>query len=394
MVLAADDDKQMIELPTDGERFLPGMGGRIAAEHLLRYAFAERFVANKKILDVASGEGYGAAIMAENAAHVTGVDIAEDASIFAQRKYANITNLEFQRADINALPFENDAFDVITCFETIEHVDSPETAIEELSRVLKPNGVLFVSTPNKENYSARFDYDNPFHKMELEFTEFKQVLSRTFKHVKFFGQFAGTGSFSAPLNDKGHYDVPHQTTAVSHADVVRWTGGASGGTADPLYFIAVCSNQPQRQEPVQLEFFDPTDWRTIEDEFLFRQIRSSPDINESLLKQLISQLNNLDVLRNELKLANHKITLERTRSDNELAEEVKVLRSAFNSLKEQYHDTRRLKEELVACKESLAAVEASTAWRATHFARKAASKSRILRRAVRTMFSTTTQDKK
>ena len=65
-----------------GERFLPGVVGEIAYEHCHRYAFARRFVAGRRVLDAACGEGYGSALLAEAADTVVGVDI--DAQVVAK----------------------------------------------------------------------------------------------------------------------------------------------------------------------------------------------------------------------------------------------------------------------------------------------------------------------
>src|SRR6266480_544461 len=64
-----------IPLPFTGERFVPGTEGEIAHEHWHRYFFARRFVAGRRVLDVACGEGYGSALLSEAATNVIGVDI-------------------------------------------------------------------------------------------------------------------------------------------------------------------------------------------------------------------------------------------------------------------------------------------------------------------------------
>ena len=68
-----------------GERFMPEIPSDWGIEHFHRYLFARELCAEKDILDVASGEGYGSSILAEVAHHVTGVDISEEAVTFAQK---------------------------------------------------------------------------------------------------------------------------------------------------------------------------------------------------------------------------------------------------------------------------------------------------------------------
>jgi SAM-dependent methyltransferase len=71
--------------------------------------------------------------------------------------------LRFERADIIDLPFEDASFDLVACFETIEHVREPEAVVHELRRVLAADGVLVISTPNPRRYLD----PNPFHLSEL-----------------------------------------------------------------------------------------------------------------------------------------------------------------------------------------------------------------------------------
>jgi len=353
------------------------MGGRIAAEHLVRYAFASSFVKNKKILDVASGEGYGSAIMAQTASSVIGVDIAEDAVIFAKHKYDLVKNVEFKVGDVTSLEFSAGSFDVITCFETIEHVDDPLEAIREISRVLTKNGLLIVSTPNKKKYSARYKYENPYHKKELEFDEFCNAFSNAFKNVSFYGQFSGAASNIVELKKNGSYFIPGEETIVTQADIPKWTNQASSGDAEPLYYIAVCSNTSWSTALGPMEFFDPGDERSIEDEFLAREIRSSSSLDTAIMNQLIFQIDIVNVLRNELKIANLKLEKSSNLYDPRYEAELKILRSAFNSLKLQYNKTSL----------TLRSIENSTTWRASRLFREVIGKSKILRFFFQILFS-------
>src|SRR5947208_17134898 len=88
-----------------GERFLPECSGEIAYEHWHRYAFARSLVAGKSVLDVASGEGYGAALLSAVAARVHGVDIDAATVERASLNYAGLAHLSFVRASVTALPF-------------------------------------------------------------------------------------------------------------------------------------------------------------------------------------------------------------------------------------------------------------------------------------------------
>jgi 2-polyprenyl-3-methyl-5-hydroxy-6-metoxy-1,4-benzoquinol methylase len=65
--------------------------------------------------------------------------------------------------DVRELPFGDGMFDLVVCFETIEHVADPERLLAELRRVMAGDGLLFVSTPNKREYLV----ENELHKREF-----------------------------------------------------------------------------------------------------------------------------------------------------------------------------------------------------------------------------------
>jgi len=105
--------------------------------------------------------------------------------------------------DAQKLPFKDKYFDVVVSFETIEHVDSPELIIKEVSRVLKPNSVFIVSTPNSMTYGKGFLYSkNEFHKKELTPKEFRIVLEENFGKVEMFGQKTKNNIFIRRLKER------------------------------------------------------------------------------------------------------------------------------------------------------------------------------------------------
>ncbi len=167
------------------ERFVPATMGEelIAAEHLARYAWAAPLVAGARVLDAGCGTGYGAAMLAEaGAEHVVGVDVAE-AVVEAARSRSG-ARLAFSRADLVRLPFEAGSFDVVTCFEVIEHVQDPVDVLAELARVLAPDGVLAISSPNADRYPP----GNPHHVREFTTSEFRALLAEAFPVVRLLAQ--------------------------------------------------------------------------------------------------------------------------------------------------------------------------------------------------------------
>lgn len=155
------------------------MGGHLVeAEHVARYAWAAQFVEGRRVLDAACGEGYGAQmLLAAGAAEVVGVDIAEE--VIAELRERELGAATFDVGDVCGLPYDDDEFDIVVSFETIEHVSDPGLALDEFARVLRPNGILVVSTPNRDVYTP----GNPFHLRELTPNELESQLLARFPSV-------------------------------------------------------------------------------------------------------------------------------------------------------------------------------------------------------------------
>ena len=167
------------------ERFVPElMGGLlIDAEHRGRYWWAAALVADKRVLDAPCGTGYGANILARSGAtDVVGVDRAEHV-IDAACQQAE-PRVRFEVADLLELPFPDHSFDVVVCFEGIEHVEMPERVFDELARVLSAGGVLAVSSPNRNVYI----HGNPHHHHEYTPDELESELRARFEHVRLVRQ--------------------------------------------------------------------------------------------------------------------------------------------------------------------------------------------------------------
>ena len=176
-------------LEPTGERYLPWLEeASIGYEHVHRYAYATQFVQNKRVLDLACGEGYGSYLLAKTAKSVAGIDIDNNTIKHARNKYIK-QNLEFRVGSITEVPIGGESiFDVAVCFEALEHIEDHQKLLSEVKRLLTPEGVFIVSTPNKTVYSDEPQYNNPFHVHELYFDEFRELLEKYFKNVKFLGQ--------------------------------------------------------------------------------------------------------------------------------------------------------------------------------------------------------------
>lgn len=177
----------MSELNWTGERLVTQLTDRFGTvEHLHRYALAIQLVTNKVVLDIAAGEGYGANLLSLTAKEVYGVDISVESVTHANAKYKK-SNLHFMVGTTSNIPLADASVDVVTSFETIEHHNEHTEMMAEIKRVLKPLGVLLISSPDKNNYKFR-EPNNPYHIKELTTIEFEGLLNGFFKHYKIFNQ--------------------------------------------------------------------------------------------------------------------------------------------------------------------------------------------------------------
>ncbi len=176
------------------ERFVPGTWSELTAyEHLPRYLFACHQAENRTVLDFGCGSGYGAKALSNVARHVLAIDIDDGALEFASSEHLG-ANLEFRKVDDLGARLEEASFDLITCFEVIEHLNESDQIqlLENFRRILRPDGVLFISTPNPAITSLYGD--NPFHLKEMDLEEFRSALSRNFAHIAIFNQNLVSGS--------------------------------------------------------------------------------------------------------------------------------------------------------------------------------------------------------
>ena len=224
------------DLPFTGERFVPGTKGEIWIEHWHRYHFASRWAAGKTVVDIACGEGYGSALLARTAAHVTGVDISEQAIDHATRAYAGLANASFKGGSCTRIPLADASVDLAVSFETVEHITEQKEFVAELARVLKPGGVLLMSCPNKLEYTDKRDYHNEFHVKELYRAELAQLVGKHFPHLAWYGQ---RPSFFSVISPESVAGSAAQVVEVEEASPHE----ASDSISNPLYFLVVASRE-------------------------------------------------------------------------------------------------------------------------------------------------------
>jgi O-antigen biosynthesis protein len=226
-----------------GERAVPWVADvAMLYEHFHRYLWAARLVESRRVLDLGSGEGYGAAILARSAADVLGVDVDERAVEHAQANYA-CSGLRFEQASaLDLAGLAEGCFDAVVAFEMIEHVADQERVMEEIQRVLAPAGLLVISTPDKDRYNAASGQVNSYHQRELSSAEFNELLRARFDHVAIWGQRTITGSYLSRLG------VRAETESNAGAADFFVAASAEGleviDEPEPLFYVAVASNGP------------------------------------------------------------------------------------------------------------------------------------------------------
>jgi SAM-dependent methyltransferase len=258
--------------------------GEIAYEHCHRYAFARRYVAGRRVLDAACGEGYGAALLAAVARTVVGVDIDAQVVARAAATYGKRDNLSFEAASVAQLPLPDASVDVVVSFETIEHLaaaDQPRT-VAEFARVLAPGGILILSSPNRPEYSDARNYANPFHLHELDRDELSQLLQPQFGAQRWLRQRRYLGS---AIWDE---DPGQRFEALAGSAI------AIGAAAVPpaMYFIVIAAGARESLPPLvpALSLYadaDDAEWQRIDhearevlrlDEALGVQVRESQEL--------------------------------------------------------------------------------------------------------------------
>lgn len=229
-----------------GERFVPGIQDtKLEIEHFQRYLSVKELVRGRHVLDGACGEGYGSAILAETAASVVGIDIDAGAIERASEKYGNIQNLKFVEASISDLHMIDDkSIDVVISFETIEHVpvEVQKSYLDEVYRILKPDGFLVMSTPNKEIYSDLYHYHNEFHIREFYKNEYVEFLQERFKNVRLYNQYFEVASI---IDNNTEED-----------GVVNYFKDREKYTYEGKYFIGIASNVELPKESISSVFMN------------------------------------------------------------------------------------------------------------------------------------------
>lgn len=291
-----------------GERCVPWTDDlQVVYEHLHRYHFAAELRPEGEVLDVGSGEGYGSAILARSAKTVVGVDV-DPASIEHSRLNHSQENLRFVQASALELEgqFPDCSFDLVVCFELIEHVHEQQQVVATMARVLREDGLLLISTPDRDPYNEARGEANPYHLRELDREEFEDLLREHFPNVSLWGQSAVTGSYIGLGPAGAEWRRSREIVVERQGD--EWV---KLGDPDPIYLVAAASRAPLPQLPTASYLID----RNLE---LARRAASAGDLEarvghlEAQLADWVRRHADLRAQRNKLQVQLNSILASRT----------------------------------------------------------------------------------
>lgn len=175
------------ELVDTGERMIPPSNNEVSfvfARHQFAYQHAQKFVEGKAVIDVGCGTGYGCKILAQKAHHVHGIDYKAEAIAYC-RKFYGAPNISYLHMDAASLQFDS-MFDVGVSFQVIEHMVDAGGFIERMKRIVKPTGMILISTPNVRTPPGT-DGKNPFHFSEMNYDQLCHLLSAKFSSFEVLG---------------------------------------------------------------------------------------------------------------------------------------------------------------------------------------------------------------
>ena len=354
-----------VPLDWTGERLTTAAESQVQTEHFHRYFLARSLCRDLDVLDVAAGEGYGSALLAQTARSVVGVELDAETIAHARRAYAS-SNLNFLEGDARQIPLPDHSVDMVVSFETIEHFSEHDSFLAEVRRVLRPGGRLLISSPERDCYSSVSNSANPHHVRELTGAEFLTLLQKNFSHVLVQGQRTILGSLliadNAPTTSQKSSPLIFERHGPERFEV-------SQNLPRPVYLLAMASDEPIQAMPDSF-FIDSGDiqgaqsakeelWRTkvtLENELALK-VAALTEMEDALVRRTAA-LAEIAGVRDALagKLA------DATVDSNSFALQAELrLREAHSSLAALHNQARDLAEERDALGSQLAGIRNS--WR-------------------------------
>ena len=239
-------------------------GRLLHARHLVAYDWALPYITGRDVLEIGVNRGYGSRILAPEAASFIGVDIDHELALEAHRD----TGVHVAQANGQRLPFPDATFDVVVTFQVIEHVWDVQAYLREISRVLRPNGLLLVSTPQSKArlYTDQMPW-NEEHLREFEEDAWRHALGTVFKPVTCYGLFAKPdadrierrrvwrdpwphylgGHWAAPLRWLGRRISGIRESPLSPSPAtIRGLAGQADGDLPERFYFDISGLEPRR----------------------------------------------------------------------------------------------------------------------------------------------------
>jgi 2-polyprenyl-3-methyl-5-hydroxy-6-metoxy-1,4-benzoquinol methylase len=329
------------------ERYVPGGFWKLTDyEHVPRYSYASQFAINAKVLDFGCGTGYGSSHLANVAGSVVGLDISTEAIEWACIAHQK-PELKFLRSTDLGADLSSASFDLITCFEMIEHVDHETqiNAINNMARLLTSDGKLIISTPDP-SYTAPYG-ENPYHIREMSEQEFYDLLSPHFKHVKMLKQWV------RPSIVIGETSIPNEVKPAVFGALDE-----AGGFDSLVGFVAICSQTPIDSPSYFCQFDTSIDFNlaTLNNELKVNQLRLNVIEAGAEKEYLEKQIHNLDQILIETREWVTHLTNEKDEyADSLLKSTIVPLRNQIQGLIEEkvWLEAQRLAWEKSAADQEL-----------------------------------------
>lgn len=173
-----------------GERLVDGVDilRPMRYENQERFRFFKSLGAVGQVLDLGCGTGEGSAFLSQDThLHLIAVDFSFEA-VHAARSLYSHSPVQWMNMDGQCLSFKDAAFDAVVSIEVIEHIPDPAAYLKEIRRVLRPEGYVMFSTPNKLRSSPTPGSMWPEHLREFTPDELRDLLQGVFSQVSLFGE--------------------------------------------------------------------------------------------------------------------------------------------------------------------------------------------------------------
>jgi len=211
-------------------------------EHIDRYEFFKSAFKGQ-VLDIACGIGYGSKLITslDKVESYSGKDVDQEAINIAKSRYAT-EKAKFTIGDITNINEEDSSIDTMISFETLEHLNTPQKAINEAKRVLSQEGVWVGSVPSEyfDNICEKVYGKNPYHVTRFTVSELESSLKESFQYVLLFSnELTVNSSFRILKNDDSQ-----EESFISHER--DFIGGS-------IAFIATNSEKEVKRLQLQLK---------------------------------------------------------------------------------------------------------------------------------------------